>query len=249
MAWPCVAASMGKTTLYPLAGRNMNLVLRDRLAEWCLAALADPAAGAPVDALAAFALKTARSATAAGLSPDQRHILEGSGLFERTDEGLRLRSELANDLEPLRRRAARFAEALSACRGGCGPAPADARRVRWALCAAAALFNARLFFEVHELLEECWREADGDLKTFLQGLIQVAVGLHHHDNGNLRGAITLLEEGNAKLARFGREAHGVELAAFRRAITEISRRLRSPQQPVDLTIPRLIAAQWSAIKR
>jgi DUF309 family protein family protein len=227
----------------------MKLVLRDRLADWCLAALADPAAEAPVDALGAFALQTARDGSAAGLSPDQRRILAGSGLFEQTGESIRLRGDFAADLESLRWRAARFVEALSECRGGCGHAPAGGRRVPWALCAAAALFNARLFFEVHELLEGCWREADGDLKTFLQGLIQVAVGLHHQANGNLRGAIALLEEGNAKLARFGHEAHGVELAAFRRAITEISRRLRTPQQPADLEIPRLIVAHSSAIGR
>jgi hypothetical protein len=41
----------------------------------------------------------------------------------------------------------------------------------------------------------------------------------------------------------------VELAAFRRAITEISRRLRTPQQPADLEIPRLIVAHSSAIGR
>ena len=53
----------------------------------------------------------------------------------------------------------------------------------------------------------------------------------------------------AKLARFGREAHGVELAAFRQAISEISRRLRSPAPPGDLAIPRLLAVQSSAITR
>ena len=209
----------------------------------------DPAAGAPIDALAAFTLQTAQGGVALGLSADQRRVLEDSGLFERAGEGLRLRGDFAADLEPLRWRAARFAEALSACRSECGPAPAGDGRMRWALCAAAALFNARLFFEVHELLEDCWREVDGDLKTFLQGLIQVAVGLHHQANGNLRGAIALLEEGNAKLARFGREAHGVELTEFRRALAEISRRLRSPQPPVDLAIPRLTTAQTSAIGR
>jgi hypothetical protein len=227
----------------------MKRVLRDRLAEWCLAALADPAADASIDALAAFALRTAPNGVAAGLSAEQRRILEDSGLFERAEEGLRLRSDFAADLEALRWRAARFAEALSRCRSECGVAPAGEPRVPWSLCAAAALFNARLFFEVHELLEDRWREAEGDLKTFLQGLVQVAVGLHHHANGNLRGAIALLEEGNAKLAGFGREAHGVELATFRAALAEISHRLRSPRPPADLEIPRWIASQTPAIRR
>jgi uncharacterized protein len=244
-----MSSGVDQGTRYPLVGGKMKLVLRDRLAGWCLAALADPAAQPPVDALAAFARQAVPGGTAAGLAPHQRRVLEATGLFEQAGKGLRLRGDFAADLESLRWRAARFAEALSACRNECGPAPAGARRVGWALCAGAALFNARLFFEVHELLEDCWREAEGDLKTFLQGLIQVAVGLHHQANGNLRGAIALLEEGNAKLARFGHEAHGVELAAFRPAIAEISRRLRNPQQPADIAIPRLIAAQTSAIRR
>ncbi len=227
----------------------MKRVLRNRLAEWCLAALADAAADASIDALAAFALRTAPNGVAAGLSAQQRRVLEDSGLFEPAQEGLRLRSDFAADLEALRWRAARFAEALSRCRSECGVAPAGEPRVPWALCAAAALFNAGLFFEVHELLEDRWREAEGDLKTFLQGLVQVAVGLHHHANGNLRGAIALLEEGNAKLAGFGREAHGVELATFRAALAEISHRLRSPRPPADLEIPRLIASQTPAIRR
>ncbi|MBI3329111.1 MAG: DUF309 domain-containing protein, partial [Nitrospinae bacterium] len=54
------------------------------------------------------------------------------------------------------------------------------------------VFNAELFFEYHELLEEHWREAEGDPKRFLQGLIQVAVGLHHWQHGNYNGAVILL---------------------------------------------------------
>jgi hypothetical protein len=227
----------------------MKLVLRNRLAEWCLAAVVDPAAGAPLDALVAFARQTANGGLAAGLSADQRHVLEDSGLFEQVGQDLRLREDFAADLDAVRWRAARFVEALSACRSDCGPPPGANQPVRWALCAAAALFNARLFFEVHELLEVYWRDADGDLKLLLQGLIQVAVGLHHQASGNLRGAIALLEDGGAKLARFGREAHGVELMEFRRGLAEIAHRLRSPNPPADLEIPRLTAAQTSAIGR
>jgi predicted metal-dependent hydrolase len=229
--------------------KMMKLVLRDRLAEWCLAALANPAAEPLLEALVAFARRASHGGLALGLSRDEWRLLDGSGLFERSGQGLRLRREFAADLDSLRRRAARFAEALAACRSGCGPPPGDDRGLPWMLCAAAALFNARLFFEVHELLENCWRGAEGDLKTFLQGLIQVAVGLHHQQSGNLRGAIALLDEGNAKLARFGAEAYGWELREFREGIVEVSRRLRALRPAADLAIPRLRATQTSVTGR
>ena len=49
-------------------------------------------------------------------------------------------------------------------------------------------FNACDFFEAHEVWEELWTETEGADRRFYQGLIQVAVCLHHFGNGNLRGA-------------------------------------------------------------
>jgi len=78
--------------------------------------------------------------------------------------------------------------------------------------AAAALFNAHLYFEVHELLEPYWRDARGEDRESLQGVIQVAVGYQHLANGNLAGARALLEEGRARL--IGRSLDGLDLDAF-----------------------------------
>lgn len=50
------------------------------------------------------------------------------------------------------------------------------------------LFNACDFFEAHEVWEELWQEYQGPSRKFYQGLIQVAVCLHHFGNGNTRGA-------------------------------------------------------------
>ena len=49
-------------------------------------------------------------------------------------------------------------------------------------------FNACDFFEAHEEWEELWQEDHGPAHKFYQGLIQVAVCLHHFGNGNIRGA-------------------------------------------------------------
>jgi len=84
------------------------------------------------------------------------------------------------------------------------------------LDAAATLFDAELYFEVHELLEPAWQDATGERREALQGLIQIAVGYQHLANGNLEGGRALLVEGAERLAR-GRLA-GVALEPFARSV-------------------------------
>ena len=93
--------------------------------------------------------------------------------------------------------------------------PADAP-LEMALGQAALLFDARLYFEVHELLEPYWLRAVGRERETLQGLIQVAVGFHHLCNGNGAGARALLHDGAAKL--LGRQIKGIGVDAFARAV-------------------------------
>ena len=61
-------------------------------------------------------------------------------------------------------------------------------------------FNRREFFESHETLEDAWNEESGALRTFYQGLIQIAVGCAHIQRGNYEGATHLLARGQAKVA-------------------------------------------------
>jgi predicted metal-dependent hydrolase len=49
-------------------------------------------------------------------------------------------------------------------------------------------FNECEFFEAHEVWEDLWSDTDGTDRRFYQGLIQLAVCLHHFGNGNIRGA-------------------------------------------------------------
>jgi hypothetical protein len=92
-----------------------------------------------------------------------------------------------------------------------------------ALDAAAALFDAHLYFEVHELLEPSWRDAEGGEREALQGLIQIAVGYQHLANGNLAGARALLDEGGRRLD--GRALDGLALAPFGRAVARSAEQL------------------------
>jgi uncharacterized protein len=50
------------------------------------------------------------------------------------------------------------------------------------------LFNAEEFFECHDVLEEIWRETQGEEKLFYKALIHAAVALYHFGEGNLGGA-------------------------------------------------------------
>ena len=59
------------------------------------------------------------------------------------------------------------------------------------------------FFDAHEELELAWNAADGETKILLQGLIQIAAGLHRlklHPE-KTEGAFYLLDRGLAKLTR------------------------------------------------
>jgi len=49
-------------------------------------------------------------------------------------------------------------------------------------------FNKCDFYEAHEVWEALWADYQGPSRKFYQGLIQVAVCLHHFGNGNIRGA-------------------------------------------------------------
>jgi len=63
------------------------------------------------------------------------------------------------------------------------------------------LFNAGLFFDCHEYHEARWKEAEGDVKILLQGLIQAAAGFHKLELGSVVGCSTLLKRAEEKLSR------------------------------------------------
>lgn len=121
-----------------------------------------------------------------------------------------LAPDAAGHGEAVRRRARAAAAAVSTLPVGGGG------DVGTALDRAAALFDAGLGFEVHEVLEPYWAAAGGAEREALQGLIQVAVGYQHLANGNAAGAQALLAEGTARLEAGA--LPGLDLGAFARAV-------------------------------
>lgn len=75
-------------------------------------------------------------------------------------------------------------------------------------------FNARDFFEAHEIWEDLWHEYRESDRTFLQGLIQLAAGLYHLDSGNQKGARSQLAKGTLKLQAYCPSYRGVNLTAL-----------------------------------
>ncbi|MRX71058.1 DUF309 domain-containing protein [Bacillus lacus] len=60
----------------------------------------------------------------------------------------------------------------------------------------------RDYFECHEVLEEYWKEdPSGGRKSYLVGLIQIAVGLYHYRRGNSSGATRMLANAIRILSR------------------------------------------------
>jgi predicted metal-dependent hydrolase len=72
-------------------------------------------------------------------------------------------------------------------------------------------FNACDFFEAHEVWEELWTDYRGPSRRFYQGLIQVAVCLHHFGNENTRGAIKLYHGCRTYLEEYRPRHMGVDL--------------------------------------
>ena len=72
-------------------------------------------------------------------------------------------------------------------------------------------FNACEFYEAHEVWEELWADCRGPIREFYQGLIQVAVALHHFGNGNIRGAQKLYHTSRNYLEPFRPTYQGCNL--------------------------------------
>jgi len=90
-----------------------------------------------------------------------------------------------------------------------------------------AEFNAGLFYECHDTLEELWAGLRGPSRDFYQGLIQVAVGFYHLGNRNQVGAERLLSRALRRLEGYPDQYGGLDLGALRAAVHEWRRDLRA----------------------
>lgn len=75
-------------------------------------------------------------------------------------------------------------------------------------------FNRGDWFDCHETLEELWVGSAHEIRWFYQGLLQIAVALHHWRNGNYGGAVSLLTSGTDYLRRVSPVCQRIEVAAL-----------------------------------
>ena len=99
-----------------------------------------------------------------------------------------------------------------------------------ALDRADALGAEGRFFDAHEELEAFWMKAAGDEKILLQGLIQIAAGLHRLklDPSKTDGAFYLLDRGSEKLMKAGRLLVPETLAVLDRTLKTIRASGKAP---------------------
>ncbi|MGC1672946.1 MAG: DUF309 domain-containing protein [Candidatus Acidiferrales bacterium] len=107
-------------------------------------------------------------------------------------------------------------------------------------------FNARQFFEAHEVWEEICLTEDEPERKFLQGLIQIAAAFHHYRRGNSEGAENLLAAGIVKITRFAHDYHGLAVEELRVATIWWARRLGESKKPGDDEIPLILRSHQSA---
>lgn len=105
-------------------------------------------------------------------------------------------------------------------------------------------FNRGEWYECHESVEDLWIGSEGEMRNFYQGIIQIAIALHHWRNGNFGGAVSLLNGGGDYLRRVSDRCQWVDVAGLiadsvrvRAALEELGKERMSSLDPA--LIPRI----------
>lgn len=106
-------------------------------------------------------------------------------------------------------------------------------------------FNAGDWFDCHETFEELWAGEPGEARHLYQGILQVAVALHHWREGNFRGALFLLGSAEELLTRVEPVCQGVDVAGLLRDTARLRQALETlgPDRMAELDaalIPRVM---------
>lgn len=110
-------------------------------------------------------------------------------------------------------------------------------------------FNRQEWYECHETVEDLWIGATGEVRDFYQGIIQIAIALHHWRNGNFGGAVSLLTGGAGYLRRTADRCQWVDVAALaagadraRAALEELGKERMEQLDPALIPLIATIAA-------
>jgi predicted metal-dependent hydrolase len=76
---------------------------------------------------------------------------------------------------------------------------------------AASQFNEQKYLDCHETFEDIWRTQTDTTKELIQGIIQLAVALHHLQHDNLVGASRLLARSLTRLQAYRAKQTGINV--------------------------------------
>jgi len=224
-----------KHTLSSMALEMLRRAPRRRPIAWLLAytRLAPQGQAVPLQTLRREASRLGTAGTR-GLA-----YLEALGLLERTRGGVRLAREYADSSAYLARQVQRLGTALLAL----DIAPRTDKHAG-ALAPGTFLFNAGLFFECHEYLEDIWRASEGTERDFYHGIIQAAAAFYHFEKGNLHGTATLLAKAVRKLEAYRPAFLGVDVERLVADLRRWQRRgARRPGRPLRAhEFPKILPA-------
>lgn len=113
---------------------------------------------------------------------------------------------------------------------------------------AIAQFNRGEWFDCHETLEELWVGGTGWRRDLYQGILQVAVALHHWQEGNFAGATLLLGQAVKLLHPVEQCCETMDLAALVRDSDRLRRELLAlgPAHQAELDRSLIPVIRWAA---
>ena len=83
-------------------------------------------------------------------------------------------------------------------------------------------YRAGIYFEAHESWEEMWSNYYLIDRRFIQGLIQLSVSFVHLENGNIKGAKSLLNKSIEKFEEFNGTQRGINLNNLLKQINQVN---------------------------
>ncbi len=89
-------------------------------------------------------------------------------------------------------------------------------------------FNTGEYYECHDLLESIWL---GDRENrYLQGMLQMAVGIYHYEYGNVKGARLMFQSALIYLQKYRPYYWGVNVEVVIEYIEQLLRHLPNVKQ-------------------
>ncbi|HLI46046.1 MAG TPA: DUF309 domain-containing protein [Geobacterales bacterium] len=82
-------------------------------------------------------------------------------------------------------------------------------------------FNEERFWEVHEMLENIWRNKKGDEKKILHGLILLAAAFVHHQKNRNEVALSILKRSYEELKNYSLNYNGFDISLIKKKMAEM----------------------------